>query len=253
MGRWIAGRFKNRLHKELVKRDAQQSLINLADTVAPYVVWFIVALVILYFLGAPVDTLLLGAVIIITVVGFAMRESIGNFSATVNFWLFKPFEPGHVIETGTTVGTVQEIQLFSTVIYARDNKVHILPNSLILSNGLMNYTTKGTLRVDLVFSIGYRDDVHKAKALLAKIVAADDRVLSDPAPLIFLLNLDDSKVDIAVRPYVNSENYWSVQSDIREMVKYRLEENGFTIPFPQQDVHLYPTSPIKMKSKLEER
>lgn len=243
VGRWFAHKFRNRLHNELVKRDAQQSLINLSDTVAPYVIWFLVVLVILILLGVPVQPLIFAAAIIIAIIAIAMRESLVNLSATINFWLFKPFETGHVIETGFTLGTVHEIEIFTTVIHAFDNKVHVLPNGLIQANGLINYSLKEALRVDLVFSISYGADVDKAMDVIAAVLSEDDRVLEDPAPLIFVKNLNESAVDIAVRPYVANKDYWQFQFDIVGQVKHNLEGNGFTIPFPQQDVHFYPASP----------
>lgn len=238
VGRWAARKFRDRLHRSLVAREAAPSLINLSDTVAPYVIWFLVFLVVLYLLGVPINSVLFAAAIVIALIGIAMRESIGNFSATVNFWLFRPFEAGDYIKTGSSAGTVQEIELFNTVIHARDNKVHVLPNSKILNDGLVNYSKKDALRVDLLFGIGYDDDVSKAKEILAGVLAADDRVLQDPAPGIFVQNLGDSSVDIAVRPYVTLENYWGIQSAIREEGKYQLEANGFESPNPQYDIHL---------------
>jgi small conductance mechanosensitive channel len=138
------------------------------------------------------------------------------------------------------------------VIHAFDNKVHVLPNGKIQGDGLINYSKIGILREDLIFSISYQDDVHEAKELLTTVLAQDDRVLEEPAPRIFVMELNDSSVDIAVRPYVAAEDYWSFQDDIVEAVKFHLENNGFTIPFPQQDIHLYQNSTEASEANRED-
>lgn len=245
VGRWASRVAKKRLRTRLIKREVPRSFINLSDAVTPYIIWFLVVMVVLLVLGVPVDSLLIAAAIIIGIIGITMRESIGNFAATVNFWMFKPFENGHIIETGNTLGTVHEIELFTTVIYGRDNKVHVLPNSRIQENGLINYSMREALRVDLVFSIGYHHDLSKAKELLAEVLAEDDRVLEDPAPIISLKTLGESSVDINVRPYVRPENYWNVKSDIKERARNHLETNGIVTPFRQLDINLNQVSSVK--------
>jgi small conductance mechanosensitive channel len=251
VGRWASNAAKVRLRRRLLKREVPKSFINLSDAIIPYIIWFLVVLVVFILLGVPVNSLLIAAAIIVGVIAITMRESIGNFAATVNFWLFKPFENGHVIETGNTLGTVHEIELFTTVIYARDNKVHVLPNSTIQENGLINYSTREALRVDLVFSIGYHHDLNRAKELLAEVLAEDDRVLENPAPRISLKNLGESSVDINVRPFVTPEDYWSVEGDIKERAKNLLEANGIVSPFRQIDININQNSTLKIDSQKE--
>jgi len=159
VGRWSVNWVRKRMRRRLEEQHAQPSLIRLSQTIAPYIVWFAVVFLVLILLGVPINSLLVLAAIILIAIGIAMQESIGNFSATIHFWLFRPFERGHVIQTGDTLGTVDEIELFSTSILAFDNKFHVLPNSLILENGLVNYSRKESLRVDLLFTIGDDDDV----------------------------------------------------------------------------------------------
>ena len=183
------------------------------------------------------------AFLLIIILAIAMRETLGNFAATIIFALFKPFEAGDLIETSNTLGVVQEIELFNTVILSYDNKVNILPNGLIQSNGLSNLSKMGQIRLDLRFNISYKDNVALAKQSLFALFAADERVLDDPAPIIFVKRLGNSGVELAAWPYVHTKDYFELQFDVLEQGKYRLEEAGITIPFPQRDVHHFPSEP----------
>lgn len=152
--------------------------------------------------------------------------------------LFQPFRLGELVDANGVMGTVKEIQLFSTVLVTGDNKQITIPNSQIQGNNLINYTRQGQLRVDFVFSVSYADDVRKVKDLLHEILAADERVLTEPASLVFVQSLGDNGVNIAARPWVKPEDYWSLQWDVPEQVKLRFDAEGITFPFPQRDVHL---------------
>ena len=176
--------------------------------------------------------------IIVVILGIALQQSISNLAATIIFMLFQPFRLGELIDANGVMGTVKEIQFFSTVLVTGDNKEITVPNSKIQGNNLVNYTRLGRLRVDFVFGVSYADDLRKVKEVLHEILAADPRVLADPAPNIFVQALDDSSVNIAARPWVKPDDYWSLQWDIPERVKLRFDAEGITIPFPQRDVHL---------------
>jgi len=142
---------------------------------------------------------------------------------------------------------VKEIQFFSTVLVTGDNKEVTIPNAKIQGDNLSNYTRLGRLRVDFVFGVSYHDDLEKVKRVLYEILKADERVLTDPAPIVFVQSLDDSSVALAARPWVKSEDYWTLQWDLPERVKLRFDAEGISIPFPQRDLHLYqpdqPTPP----------
>ena len=172
------------------------------------------------------------------ILGIALQQSISNLAATIVFMLFQPFRLGELIDANGVMGTVKEIQLFSTVLVTGDNKEITIPNSKIQGNNLVNYTRLGRLRVDFVFGVSYADDMRKVKEVLREILAADERVLAEPAPVIFVQSLDDSSVNIAVRPWVKPDDYWTLQWDLPERVKLRFDAEGITIPFPQRDVHL---------------
>ena len=171
-------------------------------------------------------------------IGFALQGSLGNFAAGVMLMLFRPFKAGDFVEAGGVAGTVEGVQVFATVFRSGDNREITVPNGQIMSGSIVNYSAKETRRVDLVFGIGYGDDLAKAKATLNEIVSSDERILRDPAPTIKVLELADSSVNLAVRPWVKTGDYWSVHSDLTERVKVEFDRQGISIPFPQTDVHL---------------
>jgi small conductance mechanosensitive channel len=239
VGQWLARNGRTGLRGVLEKQELPKSIVTLLANVTYAGLWLLTILTILTLLGVPIGTIFTGVALVLIILAIAMRETLGNFAATIIFALFKPFEAGDLIETANTMGVVQEIEMFNTVILSYDNKVNILPNALIQSNGLRNLSKMGKIRLDLLFNISYKDDVSLAKQSLLALFAADDRVLDEPAPIIFVKNLGDSGVELAAWPYVRTEDYYDLQFDVLEQGKYYLEEAGITIPFPQRDVHYY--------------
>ena len=153
--------------------------------------------------------------------------------------IFRPFKVGDFIEGAGVMGTVEEIQVFTTQLKTPDNKVIIIPNAKLTADNITNFSAKETRRVDLKFGISYGDDIDKAKGILADILSKDGRILKDPPPVIGLVELGDSSVNFAVRPWVKTVDYWNVYFDTTETVKKRFDSEGISIPFPQRDVHLY--------------
>ncbi len=172
-------------------------------------------------------------------VGFALQGSLSNFASGVMLIIFRPFKAGDYVEAGGTSGSVEAIRIFNTVLRTPDNKEVIIPNSNITGANITNYSAKETRRIDLVFGIGYDDDLRKAKGILESIVNADDRILKDPACNVAVSELADSSVNFVVRPWVKSADYWGVYFDLMEKVKLTFDEQGISIPYPQQDVHMH--------------
>ena len=172
-------------------------------------------------------------------IGFALQDSLGNFAAGVMLIVFRPFKTGDFVEAGGVAGIVENVQVFATVIRTGDNKEITVPTGSIMGSSIVNYSAKPTRRVDMVFGIGYGDDIKQAKQILHDVVSAADRVLADPAPTIALSELADSSVNFVVRPWVNSADYWPVLFDITENVKLEFDKHGVSIPFPQTDVHVH--------------
>lgn len=172
-------------------------------------------------------------------IGLALQGSLSNFAAGFLMIIFRPFTIGDFIEGGGVAGTVEEISIFTTILKTPDNKTVIIPNAKLTESNIVNWTVKGTRRVDLVMGIGYDDDIDKAKQIMADVLAQDDRILKDPAPQIALTELADSSVNFVVRPWVNAADYWNVYSALTENIKKAFDANGISIPYPQRDVHLY--------------
>ena len=188
-----------------------------------------------------VDTSSLTAIIAAAglAVGFALQGSLSNFAAGVMIILFRPFRVGEFIEGAGIKGTVREIQIFSTILTTGDNKRIIVPNGQIMSDDITNYSANDTRRIDMVFGIGYEDDLLAAKTTLEEILAAHPKVLEEPATVVNVAELADSSVNFNARPWVKTEDYWDVRADIHEQVKLVFDEKGISIPFPQQDVHVH--------------
>ena len=175
-------------------------------------------------------------------IGFALQGSLGNFAAGVMLIVFKPFKIGDLVEAGGTLGVVEEISVFTTILKSGDNKWICVPNGGITSGNIVNYSAKPTRRVDMVFGCGYDDDLKAVKAYLEETVKAHPKVLADPAPTIAVSELGDSSVNFVVRPWCNTADYWTVWFDLHEQIKVGMGEKGFNIPYPTHDVHVHQAS-----------
>jgi small conductance mechanosensitive channel len=171
-------------------------------------------------------------------IGLALQGSLSNFAAGFLLIIFRPIKAGEFIEVAGTAGVVQSVQLFTTTLTTGDNKMVVVPNSAILNGTIVNYSRMAQRRVDMTFGIGYGSDLRKAKSILARLVAEDSRILRTPEVTIAVAALADSSVNIVVRPWVNSADYWPVWFDFHEQVKLAFDAEGIEIPFPQQVVHL---------------
>ena len=173
-------------------------------------------------------------------VGLALQGTLQNFAGGVMILLFKPYEVGHFIEAQGFMGTVKEIQIFTTVLSTPDNRKVIIPNSPLATGSITNFSAMPTRRIDFSFGIGYEDDIDKAKDILLKMAQKDDRVLKDEnPPEVMVEALADSSVNLKLRTWVKAEDYWSLFFDTTENVKKQFDAAGISIPFPQQDVHVY--------------
>ncbi len=172
-------------------------------------------------------------------IGLSLQGTLQNFAGGVVILMLKPFKVGDFIEASGTIGTVKSIQIFNTILTSPDNKRIIVPNGQLSNSQITNFSSEDNRRVDMVFGIGYSDDIPKAKGILEKILKDDARVLEEPAPVVAVSKLGDSSVDFNVRPWVKKEDYWAVFFDTTEKVKLTFDKEGVSIPFPQRDVHLY--------------
>lgn len=171
-------------------------------------------------------------------IGFALQGSLSNFASGILLIIFRPFKSGDFIEAGGKTGVVEEIGIFSSTLRVFDNTKIIIPNSGITGTTIINYSSRESRRVDLVFGIGYDDDLKRAKNILERALTEDPRVLKDPAPLVAVSELADSSVNFVVRPWVKDADYWGFYWDITEKVKLALDAEGISIPYPQRDIHM---------------
>lgn len=172
-------------------------------------------------------------------IGLALQDSLKNFAAGVMLIVFRPFKEGDFVETAGISGIVEHISIFNSVLKTPDNREITVPNGAVYANVITNFSARDTRRVDMVFGIGYGDDLKKAKAILQEIVDEDSRVLAEPEPIIAVSELADSSVNFIVRPWVKSADYWNVLWETTEKVKLRFDAEGISIPFPQMDLHLH--------------
>ncbi len=172
-------------------------------------------------------------------VGLALQGTLANFAGGALILLFKPYKVGDLIEAQGHLGTVEEIQLFTTHLASLENKNIIIPNGALSNGSITNYTARGKLRVDLTVGIAYESDIKQAREVLLQAMQNDELVLDDPAPLVAVSELADSAINLAVRPYCKPEHYWDVYFGTLEACKEALDKAGITIPFPQRDVHLF--------------
>ena len=172
-------------------------------------------------------------------VGLALQGSLSNFAAGVLIVMFRPYRVGDFVEAAGIAGVVEQVQILTTILRTGDNKRIIVPNSQIMGSIITNYSANDKRRIDMVFGVSYSDDLDKVRANLEELIAADERILKDPAPVIAVSELADSSVNFIVRPWVATADYWAVFWDLTEAVKKRFDREGISIPFPQQDVYIH--------------
>jgi len=243
IGKWIAQRVTAFVQKMMHLRKADATLISFLSNVVYGVLLVAVILASLDTLGLPVTSLVAVVGAAGLAVALALKDSLGNFASGVMLVMFRPFIKGDFVEAAGVTGKVDQVGIFNTIMTTPDNKQIIIPNGQVAAGAITNYTAHDTRRVDLVFGVGYDDDLKVAREVLTRICKNHPKVLDDPETSILILNLGDSSVDFAVRPWAKTADYWTVWNDLLEQGKFELEAAGCNIPFPQRDVHLYNASP----------
>lgn len=237
IGKFVVNLLTNLMVKILSKSKMDVILVEFVSSIIKAILLLFVIIAALDQLGVNTTSLiaLLGAAGL--AVGLALQSSLQNFAAGVMLIVFRPFKAGDYVEAGGTAGVVESISIFSSILRTGDNKEVIVPNGKIYGDLIINYSKRETRRIDMVFGVSYDDDIKKVKELLTKIVAADERVLADPAPVVALSELADSSVNFVVRPWVNTGDYWAVKWALTEEVKLQFDAADISIPYPQMDVH----------------
>jgi small conductance mechanosensitive channel len=236
IGRIIAGQIRKGVHKVGDVRQWDPSLVGFMSSLAYF---FVMAFVIVAVLGSfGVQTASIVAVLGAAsfAVGLALQGSLSNFAAGVMILLFRPFKVGDYVDVAGVAGSVKSIAIFSTTMATPDNVRIEIPNSKIYGDIIKNFGGYDTRRVDMTVGIGYGDDMARAVEVIKGVIAADSRVLAEPAPLVAVAELGDSSVNLVVRPWVNAADYWAVKFDLTQGIKNALDANGIEIPFPQRVV-----------------
>lgn len=239
VGKWLSRRIANILAKILAKNNVDQTLVNFLANLTYYTLLVLVIVAAAGRLGINTTSFLtiIGAAGL--AVGLALKDSLSNFAAGVMLVLFRPFAIGDVVSVAGITAKVENINIFNTHFCSPDNQLIIVPNNKIISDIITNINAKNTRRIDLVVGISYSDDMARTREILAGLAKDDSRVLTDPAPIIAVAELADSSVNLVFRPWVKTADYWDVRFDLTEKIKNALDAAGISIPFPQQDVHLF--------------
>jgi small conductance mechanosensitive channel len=241
IGRWLALRARRLFLSSIQTRELHvtEKVILIIASLIYYGILLLAFSLALVALGLPLDSLFTVIIIIVLVLAVAMQTTLNNLAATIIFVAFQTFKPGDWVDVlNGTFGRVKEIQLFNTVILTQQRSTVTVPNGDILKDKIVNYSVLGYRRVDMVVTIKYQDDLLKAKQVMEEILAEDEHVLADPAPVVGVLSLGVRGVEFSLRPFAPVEAYWDTMFSVTEKVKLRLGDAGVTIPVFQQDVHI---------------
>ena len=237
-GKWIAKILTRILRRVMEKSKVESTLISFLSNLTYAALLVFVVLAALNQLGIRTTSFIAVVGAAGLAIGLAMQDSLSNFAAGVMLIIFRPFKTGDFIEAAGTSGSVLTINIFTTTLKTGDNRLIHVPNGNILNGNIINYSAQETRRIDMVFGIGYDDDIKQAKQIIAQVLKDDERVLDDPEATIGVAELADSSINIAVRPWVNTADYWPTLFALNETIKEKFDEASISIPYPQSDVHL---------------
>jgi len=237
IGKWLVNKITKITKNIMLKADVDRTLIEFSESIIYFLLLLIVIMASLSTLGINTTSFIaiLGAASL--AIGLALQGTLSNIGASVIIILFRPFKVGDVIQVAGAVGTVTDMNLFSTIISPVDNRTIIVPNAAIIKGNITNFSEKSERRVDHTFGIGYDDDLKLAKETLMDIMKADERILAEPAPFVAVSELAQSSVNFVVRAWVKNEDFWGVHYDMLESVKLTFDAKGISIPYPQMDLH----------------
>lgn len=238
LGRWIVSIIANIVSGLLNKSRMEVILVNFITSILRTVLFLFVIIAAMDKLGVNTTSLvaLLGAAGL--AVGLALQGSLQNFAAGVMLIVFRPFKSGDFIEAAGISGTVEIINIFSSTLRTGDNREIIVPNGSIYGGVITNFSARSTRRIDMIVGIGYDSDLKLARQTLEEIINADERILKDPATLIAVSELAESSVNLVLRPWVKSSDYWAVKFDLNEKIKLSFDDKNIAIPYPQMDIHI---------------
>ncbi len=240
IGRWIIKLIKKSIAKAMDRKKTEASLRSFLTSLTSVILNFILIIIIIGILGINTSSLVALLASAGVAIGMALSGTLQNFAGGVMILLFKPFKVGDFISAQGYEGNVKEIQIFNTIVTTLDHKVVTIPNGILSTGISVNYSKEETRRVDWTFSISYGDDYDKAKEVLLRLCQEDNRILTDPAVTVALIKLDTSSVNITLRAWVKSADYWPVFFEMNQKAYKELPAAGLNLPYPQLDVHMKP-------------
>jgi len=238
--RWLA-RMARRVTERALRHSDQsisQLLKEMLISMAGTIVFLVGVLVALSQVGVSVTPMIAGLGVVGFIVGFALQDTLSNFASGAMILAYRPFDTGDFISAAEVEGTVKKMNLVNTTIVTIDNRVLIIPNSKIWGGVIMNFTGQHLRRTDVIYSVSYSEDLDHVQRVLEELIAADERFLTEPEPIVRVKQFSDSSIDFLVRAYARTEEFWETLWALNKAVKQRFDVEGITIPFPQRDVHL---------------
>ncbi|MBT8323720.1 MAG: mechanosensitive ion channel [Winogradskyella sp.] len=232
IGSWVIRLILKGVKKAMTKQGYDESLKKFLINLSRWALRILLIVVVLGTIG--VETTSFAAILAAAglAIGLALQGSLANFAGGVLIMIFRPFKIGDLIEAQGETGTVREIEIFTTKLTGLSNRDIIIPNGILSNGNIINFTSLGTRRVDLIFGVGYDSDIKKTKEVLKGVIDNHPLILKEPEPVINVLELADSSINFAVRPWCKSEDYWRVYFDVMEQTKEALDEAGIDIPYP---------------------
>jgi len=238
IGRIIAKIIVKAIKKVMAKAEVEATLRDFLGTIIQATLTVVILIAALEQLGVDTTSVLAIFAAAGLAIGLAFKDSLSNFAAGIMLIMFKPFKLGDFVEAAGTSGTIEQIRIFNTVMRTGDNREITVPNAQIYSGIITNYSARDKRRIDLVIGIGYDDNIGDAKSIMEDIIRADSRYLSEPEPTIMVAELGASSIDIAVRPWVKSGDYFPARAHLLQTIKETFDAKGISIPYPQRDIHM---------------
>lgn len=240
IGLWFAKFITNTTKKILNRYNVEPTLATFTINLLNVFLKFIVVLTTVVKLGIVKESMIVSAIAAMAfAIGMALQGSLGNFAGGIIIMFFKPYKVGDLIESQGIFGEVQEIQIFNTVLLTPSGKTAFIPNGALSNGNIINFTTRGKFRVELIVGISYNANIQEAKKIILEVMKNNPNILKEPAPAVSVKELADSSVNLSIRPWTTPKKYWDVYFDTLEECKIALDKANIEIPFPQRDVHIF--------------
>lgn len=239
LGFWLARKLNQFLKSLLDKTQLENTIISFTAYVSKIILYGLVLLAAMNALGIPMTSVLALLGTAGLAVALALKDSLNNVAAGISLLILRPFKITDYVEIGGTGGTIIEINFFHTVLNSPDNRRIVVPNAKVLGDTITNYSLNDTRRIDMIFGISYESNLKQAREILETIIQSDNRILAEPVAVIAVGELSDSAVNLFVRPWVNTADYWAVKFSFTEQIKLAFDAAGIVIPYPQRDVHVH--------------